>query len=523
MELKACPIQKITQIVKIHVYRNHSFEPVASVINPFLGYSGIQPQFSYSDYDDSFNFSNIPNDAEIILLWIDFEHYEKKIDISKLLRERLQFLREKSRADIVLVGLGGGALHQEDLNISGCYIADTGFFENQIGESLYDERFRSVTATRLSNTACLQMARWLGMSLLPSLLQPNLKAIILDLDNTLYSGVLGEDGADGIVLTEGHKWFQEKLKELKAKGFFLALVSKNEIKDVQEMFKMRNDFPLAWGDFSAVVVSWDSKASNIEKIAKILRIAPDSMLFVDDNIGEVISVGSSLSSIKIILADMIDPFNTVNALLFYPGIFKWRNTEDDAKRFADLQSNEARENLKQSVTQGEYIKQLNVQISYHVNQESNLSRIAELGGKTNQFILSYKRFKEQKIKELMRCDNWDVIDFSLKDNLSDSGLIGAVITQFSDDTLFVEDLFVSCRALGREIEDVLILKALDIIRKKYLHKEIMMNYKKGERNQPALEWLQKITKKKLKLEGSVALSSSLFDIKSEHVMISIEQ
>ncbi len=522
MELMSCPEQEITRTVRIYVYRNHSFEPVASVIGSFLGYSGIQARFSYGSYDDSLSFSDIPDNLDLVLLWIDFDHYGKDFDVRSFLWDRLGFLRKKTKADILVVGVGGEAVFSENLGMSGCYVADTNVIRNQMGESFYDERFRKITATRLSNAACLEMARWLGMSLLPSIFQPNIKAIVLDLDNTLYAGVLGEDGTEGIILTEEHKRLQEELKKLKEKGFFLSLVSKNEIQDVQEMFRKRKDFPLTWEDFSAVEISWEKKASNILKIAERLRIAPDSMLFIDDNIGEISSVGSNLPDIRMILADSGDPSSTIHALMSFPGIFKWRTTKDDAKRLADLRSNEAREHLRQSLTQEEYIRQLDLRISYHVNDEKNLSRITELGGKTNQFIFSYLRLNEQEVLERMRRDFQDVVDFSLKDRLSDSGLIGTIITSFSDGVLVIEEAFVSCRALGREIEDVMLLKAMDIMRQKHASQEVRINYKKGERNQPARAWLQKITNQELKEDGYAVLPQDLFDIDSNHVTILVD-
>lgn len=522
LELQLCPVRPFVRTVKIHVYRNHSFEPIASVIGPFLNYSGILAEFSYSSYDDSLSFSDIPGDVDVILLWIDFEHYKKDVDTKSLLAERIRFLREKSSADIVLVGLGDGALSQKDIDVSGCYVADVGSLRDSAGSSFYDDRLQKITATRLSNEACLQMARWLGLSLLPPLFQPNLKAIVLDLDNTLYAGVLGEDGIEGVVLTEEHRQLQKRLKELKEHGFFLALASKNEREDVQRMFERRKDFPLAWEDFSAVGISWDSKASSIAAIIEKLRIASNSILVIDDNIGEIASIEANLPDIRFILADATDASNTLSALNVYPGLFKWHKTDDDIKRTADLQSIEMREKMRLSLDQKEYIRQLNLQVSYGVNSDKHVSRIAELGGKTNQFIFSYKRFKEQEIKEIMHRDDWDVIDFSLKDSLSDSGLVGVILTKFSDGVLTIEDVFVSCRALGREIEDVMILKAIDIVRQKRSPKEVRICYKKGERNQPALTWLQKVTKQELGEIGEVVLPESLFEIKSDHVLISIE-
>ncbi len=117
---------------------------------------------------------------------------------------------------------------------------------------------------------------------------------------------------------------------------------------------------------------------------------------------------------------------------------------------------------------------------------------------------------------------WDVVDFSLKDRLSDSGLIGAIITKFVGETLFVEDIFVSCRALGRGIEDVMILKAIDVVRKKYAPKEVRVCYQKGERNKPALMWLEKVSGCTVGEHGSIIFPENLFQIESNHILMSVE-
>jgi FkbH-like protein len=521
LDLRSLALPVSLQKVRIHVYRNHAFEPVASVMAPFLAYSGITAEFSYGSYDYTFSFTDIPDDVDILLVWADFFHYKENIDIRKFLEDRIGVLRKRSLADIVVVGLGADMVHQNDFSFSGCYIADVNSLREKVGEPFYDDRLQKITATRLSNVACLEMARWLGLSLLPPFFQPNLKAIILDLDNTLYEGVLGEDGIDGLRLTADHFRLQKELKGLRDRGFFLGIASKNEMEDVREMFRKRKDFPLVWEDFSATGISWESKASNILRIAKQLRIAPDTMLFIDDNIGEISSVTAELTGIKCIFADTSDVSGTADSLSSYPGLFKWHRTDDDSKRTADLESNAKREKLQQSLTQEEYIKRLDLQITYQVNFSGHLTRVAELGGKTNQFIFSYARLKEQEIAKIMEEDGRDVVDFSLKDNLSDSGLIGAIITRFSRGILTVNEVFVSCRALGRGIEDTLLLEAIEILRRKYNPEEVRVCYKKGERNMPALMWLSRIVECELEGNGYVVFPQELFQAKNTHVSITV--
>ena len=123
------------------------------------------------------------------------------------------------------------------------------------------------SGTKLSSLTCIEVSKDLGLNYIPSLLKPNLKGIIVDLDNTLYKGVLGEDGIEGITLTLGHKNLQNSLKKLKDQGFFLCVASKNNEQDVIDLFKKREDFPLSLNDFTKVYANWNSKSESIGLIA----------------------------------------------------------------------------------------------------------------------------------------------------------------------------------------------------------------------------------------------------------------
>lgn len=510
-ELLSMPLKSDNRLIKIAVHRNHSFETVASVLNTFLDFSNISAQFFYSDYDDSLNFTEIKNDIDINLIWLDISRY-KNIDIKSWICERISFLKSVSNAKILLYHTGEADL--SSINIADVLIADMNNIKQQLGEQIFDLAKEEYSGTRLSNKASLHIAREIGRYI-PALLNTPLKAIILDLDNTLYEGVLGEDGIDAI---KPFIQLQKYLKELKEKGFLLAVISKNEEIDVKALFENRKDFLLNFDDFSAYEINWDSKAQNLNRIAKKLNIGIDSMLFIDDNIGEIEQVRTFYPQIKIIEATSGEV--VLNTLKYYPGLYKTNFSIEDKLRTEDIKANREREFLSATLSEEEYFKKLEIKLTYEINPACHLKRITELLNKTNQFIMSYARYSETQVEEFLQNPDYCVITISMSDKLSDSGIIAVLIAHKEKENLLIDELVISCRALGRNIEDVMIKKAFMFTNETLcLNGEIMLSYKRGERNKPALNWIEKNSKEMLSDTGIVLLTQNYIDFKGIDIMI----
>ncbi len=202
-------------LYKIAVYRNHSFELVEHKIGLYLDYADVGADFIYSDYDDSLSFASLDMSVDLLILWLDFSRYAA--DASDFVTERVRFLREKYGRTILLVPFEGSVR-----NLGQVVLYDLSGLKKRLTDGYMDLRLEPFSGTKLSSQACLEIARDLGLNYIPALLNLSLKAIVVDLDNTLYEGVLGEDGADGIVLAAGHKNLQLKLKHLAQEGFFFA-------------------------------------------------------------------------------------------------------------------------------------------------------------------------------------------------------------------------------------------------------------------------------------------------------------
>ncbi len=469
----------------IQLFRNHAFEMVQHTIGAFLDYAGLGVNFIYGGYDDSLSFTELDVTADMVIVWVDVESY-KDIDIKDFLDDRLSALRAQSSSPILVI-VHGIEYTNSNSNVT---VFPLCMIRNKLGDKFTDLRAKAVTGTILSATAMTAISRELGLRYLPAMLRPLQKAIVVDLDNTLYSGVLGEDGTDGIVLTDGHLKLQQKLKDLVAEGFFLCVASKNDEKDVVQLFKSRKDFILSWEDFSKVCASWDDKSSSIASIAEYLNIHHDSIIFIDDNIGELTAVSMAYPGIKIIHAS--DNGEVTAAVLSeFPGLLKLNILNEDLIRTKDIQAKAERNSIKNRLSPEDYIRSLKITLTFSVNNPFHAQRIWELSNKTNQFIFSYARYELAKVEQLLTDKSYCFVTVSLSDKLSDSGIVGVCVASLTGDFISVEELFISCRALGRGIDDIIVLGAIKSASDHLNNNMVKLAFKEGDRNEPAKIFVEK--------------------------------
>jgi len=269
------------------------------------------------------------------------------------------------------------------------------------------------------------------------------------------------------------------------------------------MFDKRKDFILKLEDFTTYQINWNNKADNIIKIAKALNIGLDSILFIDDNPAEIQNV--EYLGIKTILA--LD--NISQILKYYPGLLKLKTSSEDNIRSKDIQANEKRQEMLKNLSKEEYFKKLGIKLEYGINISEQIQRVAELLNKTNQFILSYVRYNETQVKKFLADTNNILVTIKMSDNLSDSGVIAILLASKEDNNLVIKELTVSCRALGRNLEDIMLPYLFNIAYKELnASKDIKILYKKGERNMPALNWLKMYSGTELEINGAVILKNN---------------
>jgi FkbH-like protein len=483
------------------VHRNTPFEYITQAMSAFLAYGGLRFDFRFSEYDDSLQFQlDGEDDADIHVVWLDFERYHARSeedDLAGWLGERLKVLRQNTNAPILVANWPAFDAAAEAVNqgleetvatIPGMRIYDRRPLLAELGSGFLDRRLMDIGATTLSGPAAVLTARELGLRWLPAALGPRMKCIALDFDNTLYLGVLGEDGVDGVVLTPAHLALQKRLVALADEGIFLAAVSKNESSDVEQLLERRSDFPLRREHFSAMAVSWELKSSGLGRVAKTLRIGLDAIMFMDDNLGEIGDVGAACPMVRCIHS--ADPNLALAALTDGPYLLSWSRDDIGRLRSSDLAAIATREaQMAETADPISYLATLDTRLVFSMNPLQHADRLYELSNKTNQFNLALRRFKEAAVDRWLECPGPRAVTIQLSDRLSDSGVIGMMLLKVEERTLFVEELCISCRALGRKIEDLMIATAIEGALGALDCETVAFAHATGSRNAPARDWL----------------------------------
>lgn len=493
--LEANPV-KPRRSSQVNVWRNHAFESVAALAVPYMAFAGWQIAFNLSDYDDALMFADVPK-ADAELLWLDSDRYLSKLGFDEWLvwlEARLKVLRGQSIAPIVLATwvheeAQAAALSALVERIPATHFANLAAECRLFDVKLLDPRSAAMSGTPIAGVAQPVLARALVGHWLAAAILPPVKALALDLDHTLHQGVLGEDGVLGVVLTDAHRHLHQFARDLSSRGVFLALVSRNEMQDVEQLFAARDDYPLRWDDFSAREVSWGSKADAVLNISKTLRIAPDAVLFIDDNPGELASVAMALPQVFTVYASP-DAEMTQRAIDYFPGLWRWKIEADDSKRVLDLKANAERAALLEgNIDTADYFRSLQVSLVYRYDPIDQLSRLADLCNKTNQFNMAMRRLNQVEVADRLHRDDACVVSVQMKDRLSDSGVIAVIVACRTGTQLQIEELCVSCRAMGRRLEDSIIINAIRNMPQFAGCDEVAFRVEHGPRNQPALSWL----------------------------------
>lgn len=493
---------KVDEPVKLQgtvaVWRNHAIEPLEPLLNPFLLTAGLDLDLALGGYDDTLALSPCSG-ADIDLIWYDLDRLTLGDDeVLDWFVNRVTWCAASAIGPLLVVPISdkrarvAGVVERLE-NVPGVRCANPLTLCDQVGVVLIDERTAALTGSRISRDAQVQLARALGTHWLPATVLPPLKMIAVDLDETLHKGVLGEDGIEGVTVSDAHARLHGHLKELSASGVLLALISRNEPEDVQRLFTTRKtDYGLALDDFFTVEVSWGSKAEAVRRAAASARIAEDAVVFVDDNPGELLTVGLQCAGVSLVLA-RADADRTVDALRWQPGLWRWSADDAAAIRAGDLAANVARERLLQGTVDFErYLEELGVRAEVGIDRVEQLSRLADLSAKTNQFNLAIARLNESDLQRAMRENGAYVISLALSDRLSNSGIIALLLVRNDQDRLRVDELAMSCRAMGRGLESLLIAQALKALPCWEEVREVCFQVRQTERNAPARRWLADI-------------------------------
>lgn len=286
------------------------------------------------------------------------------------------------------------------------------------------------------------------------------KCLILDLDNTVWGGVVGDDGLEGIQLGHGlgigkaFTEFQMWVKKLKQRGIIICVASKNNEEIAKEPFEKHPDMILKLDDIAVFQANWETKVDNIRTIQSILNIGFDSMVFLDDNPFERNIVRENIPGITV--PELPEDPGDYLEYLYSLNLFETANYSNaDKDRTKQYQVEAKRVSLSRTFTnEADFLKSLNMISTVSGFTKFNTPRVAQLSQRSNQFNLRTIRYTEANITAM--ADNPDVIDlsFTLEDKFGDNGLIAVIIMKkWDEESLFVDTWFMSCRVLKRGMEN----------------------------------------------------------------------
>lgn len=285
------------------------------------------------------------------------------------------------------------------------------------------------------------------------------KCLVLDLDNTLWGGVIGDDGLEGIALNPGdargeaHRAIQAAALDLRRRGVVLAVCSKNDDATARIPFREHPGMLIKEDDIAVFMANWEDKASNLERIAERLDIGIDSLVLLDDNPAEREQVRQALPQVAVPEVGT-DPSTFVRSLMLGGYFESAAFTPEDLQRAQQYQGNAKRADLMESTRDlGEFLRSLDMRIRFAPFDALGRKRITQLINKTNQFNLTTRRYTEAQVAAMETSPGHHTLQVSLVDRFGDNGMICVVICSVHNDEWHVDNWLMSCRVLNRKVEE----------------------------------------------------------------------
>ena len=452
-------------------------------------------EYAFSGYDD---ISNIPQDAEGYVWYyqvpIKFDQQVLADEVRGYV-QKLGFVLSQIDASKSFIALTmdvlyavpfteddyqlqsavseyNAALYDMERQHSNVKVIDIREFNDRYAKAdLFDWKFYFISQMGMNPKLSKDFKAWWDKKL-NSIALKRKKCLVLDLDNTLWGGVLGEEGIEGIKIGGDYPgkaflYWQEALLELSKTGVILTVCSKNNEQDVLDAWEKNPFIVLKKEHFAAYRINWTDKATNIQELAKELNIGLDSFVFVDDNPTERELIKQMLPMVAV--PDF--PEQPYELPVFFKQLvedyFKvYSVTDEDKKKTEQYKQNAQRAQLQASFTDfGAFLESLDIQITIEAANEFNVTRIAQMTQKTNQFNLTTKRYTDADVKGFM-AEGWKIWCISVADKFGDNGITGAIMihpSTCSGTEGEIDTFLLSCRILGKGIEIAFVKKVLEML------------------------------------------------------------
>lgn len=453
-----------------YVFRNTTAELLFGAGYRFSDYDGLQVM-QCADFEGFIWFYTVPMEADAVAVAETVQSYAERLQfvwsqvpankplyvftLKKLFAFKAETTDNALETSVAGFNKFVYEFAKEKSNVKVIDFAE--FCDRFSATELVDWKFYFMSQAAINPKLAGAFRKWFAVQT-ASFSKPAKKCLVLDLDNTLWGGILGEDGAEHLKIGgdypgKAFHFFQEQVLELQKRGIILAICSKNNENDAWEFIENSRDQVLRKAHFAAWRINWQDKATNIRELAQELNIGLDSMVLLDDSPTERELVASMIPEVT------VPEFPTAPYALpvFFEDLknqyFKiYEAREEDREKTAQYKQNAERHHLQAQFTNiDDFIKSLEIVTEIRMNDVADFARIAQMSQKTNQFNLTGKRYTDLEIKDAFDRGGM-VFSLSVKDKFGDSGMTGAAIVNVAGETAEIENLFLSCRILERKIE-----------------------------------------------------------------------
>jgi FkbH-like protein len=464
--------------LRIHILTNFVIQGIQDALELFMVLLGLDPRI---EYHAPYNFEASVEEAEAVLVLVDFEKFRSTDPTAgnAILRDWLTQVRRRAPGSKILLNEPffppphwlvmpeheserRRQLEQELAAIAeGLGVTVVRWREplQAAGASFVHRPSHYVHYDQLLTRGGLGIAATIIARHLAALFTPRKKVVCLDADNTLWHGIVGEDGAEGVLYQPDSPYGRcyhrvlRHLKSLSEAGMLLAIASKNNESDVLEVLA-RPDYPLKREDFSAVRINWRPKSQNLRELADELSLGLDSFVFIDDSDFEISEVLTALPEVAVAQVPK-RPEDYLELLLSIPGLDRLHTTTEDRMRKQEYRAQAERRRV-QAEDPLDFARKLAITATIKPTSANEVPRMAQLFMKTNQFRFTPSRPGEEEIKLLLGNDQWQVLSVYYKDIFGDSGLVGGALLERNGRGWRLRNLVMSCRVIGRGVEDTLL-------------------------------------------------------------------
>jgi len=339
------------------------------------------------------------------------------------------------------------------------YLCDISTIQNRVGKQIFFQTSVYINTEMVLSLEVLPAIASKTIDLIKSLKGKSKKCLILDLDNTTWGGIIGDDGIENIQVGElgigkAFSEFQYWVKKLKNRGVIIAICSKNTESVAKEPFEKHPDMVLRLDDISVFVANWENKADNIRLIQSVLNIGFDSMVFLDDNPFERNIVRENIPGITV--PELPEDPAEYLEFLYSLNLFETITFSNEDTERTKLYQVEAKRNIAQHkfTNEDDFLKSLEMVSLVLPFNKFNTPRVAQLSQRSNQFNLRTVRYTEADVERMSADKNFQTFTFTLEDKFGDNGLICVIILEKETDKIaFIDTWFMSCRVLKRGMEN----------------------------------------------------------------------